>query len=77
MKMDVEDGANLIEKAIKNDTKDKLYQMYVVQSAFMDKDNFVSFEQYYNNCTRQIKKENKEQVYNKVNNILEAVCKKN
>jgi hypothetical protein len=76
MNMDIEDGLNIIIKAFKNDTKDKLYQMYVVHSAFMEKDNYISFDQYYNNCTKQVKKENKEEVYNKVNNILEAVCKK-
>lgn len=77
MNLDIEDGLNLIITAFKNDTKEKLYQMYVVQSAFMSKDNYISFEQFYNNSTRQVKIENKEEVYNKVNNILEAVCKKN
>lgn len=77
MKMEVEDGLNIIIRAFKNDTKDKLYKMYVIHSAFMDKSNYISFEQYYNNCVRPAKKENKEEVYNKVNNILKTVCKKN
>jgi hypothetical protein len=77
MNMEIEDGLNLITKAYKNDTKDKLYQMYVIHSAFMDKDNYISFEQYYNNATRQVKIENKDEVYNKVDNILKAVCKEN
>lgn len=76
MKMEIEDGLSIIVKAFKNDLKDKLYQMYVIHSAFMDKDNYISFEQYYNNSTRQIKRGNKEEIYNKVDNILETVCKK-
>lgn len=76
MDLDIEDGLNLIIKAFKNDAKDKLYQLYVIHSAFMDKDNYISFEQYYNNATRQVKKESKEEIHNKVENILGAVCKK-
>lgn len=78
MQMDIEDGIELIKTAFKEDTKDKLYQMYVIKSAFMTKDNYISFDDYFKQCTKPVinnRIENKEEIYNKVNNILEKVCK--
>lgn len=73
MNLDLEDGIELIKTAFKNDTKDKLYEMYVVKSLFMDKENYISFDDYFKQCTRVTKIENKEDIHNKVNNILKAM----
>ncbi|MBU5485960.1 hypothetical protein KQI86_16690 [Clostridium sp. MSJ-11] len=75
LNMDIEEGIELIKTAFKNDTKDKLYQMYIVKSIFMSKDNYISFDDYFKQCTAVIKIESKEEVYNKVNSILKQVCR--
>lgn len=77
MEMDVADGLSLILKAIEGDNKDKLYLQYVQMVCWMDKDNYISFEEFYKNNTKQMtaKKVTKEEAYKNANNILEKICK--
>lgn len=72
MNMDIEDGLNLIIKAFKNDTKDKLYKLYLVQYPYMDKKNYISFDDFFKKCTttRVVTNKSKEEIYKNVENIL-------
>ncbi|MCW6085582.1 MULTISPECIES: hypothetical protein [Clostridium] len=77
--MDLEpiDGLTLISKALDGDNRDKLYMQYVQLMPWMDKDNYISFDEFYRNSTRQMttKKVTKEEAYKNANNILEKICK--
>lgn len=75
MSLDVEDGLNIIQKAIEGDNKDKLYMQYCNLVVWMDKDNYISFEEFYKNSTRQAtaRKVTKEEAYENANKILEKV----
>lgn len=77
MSLDIEEGIQLIQKAIEGDNKDKLYMQYVQMVCWMDKDNYISFEEFYRNSTRQVisKKVTKEEAYKNANNILEKFCR--
>lgn len=44
--MDVSDACDLFIKAILKRKEENLYQMYLVQFEKMDKENYISFEQY-------------------------------
>jgi hypothetical protein len=66
----------LLLKANEEDIRNKLYQLYIAHNVYMDKDNYISFEQFYNNQTNPVKKGNKEEVNNKVDTILKAMCDK-
>lgn len=72
MNMDIEDGLNIIIKAFKNDTKDKLYELYLTKYPNMDRDNYISFEEFYKKCTvTQVNtNKSKEEIYDNVKNIL-------
>lgn len=72
MKMDAEDGLNIIVKAFKNESKDKFYKLYLTQYPNMDKDNYISFEDFYKQSTtkRINTNKNKEEIYKNVENIL-------
>lgn len=74
MKMPWEDGISLIFKAFKNDLKDKYFKMYVLERLFMKEP--MSFEEYYKNNTRNVKRESKKEILNKVNNILKNALRK-
>ncbi|WP_050607266.1 hypothetical protein [Clostridium niameyense] len=77
MSLDVEDGINLITKAIEGDNKDKLYMQYVQMVCWMYKDNYISFEEFYNNSVRKMttKKVTKEEAYKNAENILKTIFK--
>lgn len=81
MEMDAVDGLGMIKEAIKQDTKDKLYQLYVQLYTSMDKDSYISFESFCkksapdrvdksNKMTYKPRRQNKEQVLSKVQNIM-------
>lgn len=72
--MPLEDGLNLILKAFENDKKDNCFKMYILDRLFMNEP--MSFEEYYKSMTRTVKKETKEEVYSKVNNIMKKFLKK-
>lgn len=77
--MDLEpiDGLTLISKALDGDNRDKLYMQYVQLMPWMDKDNYISFDEFYRNNTRQMttKKVTKEEAYKNANKILKTICK--
>lgn len=74
MEMDASEGAGLAEAAVEQDGKEKLYQMYVNLVPVMDKDSYISFEDYYLKSKGKskvaVEKVNKEDVMEKVKNIL-------
>lgn len=69
--MDIEDGFNMIVKALKNETRDKLYELYLTKYPHMDKNNYISFDDFYKKCTVKVStNKNKEDILNDVKNIL-------
>lgn len=69
------DGLKLMAKAIENDKKDKLYQQYCHLVVFMDRDSFVTFNEFYKQCTKKVKKVTKKEAYSNAENILSKVLK--
>lgn len=75
MEMNSVDGVQILIKAIENDKKDKLYQQYCHMVVFMNKDNYVSFDDFYKQSTKRVKKVTKQEAYSNAENILKMVCK--
>lgn len=48
MNLDIEDGLDLINTAYQKDAEDRLWQQWLVDYSHMDKENFMSFENYKN-----------------------------
>ncbi len=72
MNLDAEDGLNLIIKAFKNDSRDKLYKLYLSKYPYMDKNNYINFDDFFKKCTatRVVTSKSKEEIYKNVENIL-------
>lgn len=47
MNQDVVHGINIINRAIQERDKDKLWQQWLVMYPYMDEENFISFEDFY------------------------------
>lgn len=74
MKMPFSDGLNMILKAFRNDLKDRYFQMYVLERLFMTEP--IGFNQYFEQNTKVLKREDSKIVHEKVNSILKKALAK-
>lgn len=50
-RLPVKRAVKLINKAKEEETKARLFQMWLMRFTLMDKENFISFEEFYENAT--------------------------
>lgn len=75
MDLDIEYGIELIKKSYKNKLDEILFKMWNTDRLLMDKDNFISFEDYKNKTYNKTKqsveaKMTKEQIFKQADKIV-------
>lgn len=61
LNLDIEDFLELYIETLIKKQEDKLFQEWLVQVPYMDKDSYISFNDYLNNC-----KQNNQSSYNPI-----------
>lgn len=80
MRLDIDDGFELIKKANDKQVESTVWDMWLVDYARMDKETFMSFEDYKSNILKQTEElekptKTKEEIINKAENIIKAFKK--
>lgn len=57
------DGINLINKAIEESEKRKLWEMWLTIYPHMNKETYISFEQFYDKVTTPISQKSSNEIY--------------
>lgn len=68
--MDFSLGVKIINKAYEERSKDRMYQAYCMYLPWMNEDNFMSFENFYNSSMVRYEDKDKEEVLEEVEDII-------
>ena len=77
METDYYDGLQLIAKAKDRRTEDRQWQLYCGVYPHMDKDNFVSFDNFFKKPVKTITRRTKEQIRDDANKLKKLFGKGN
>lgn len=82
IKLSIEDGFEMLKKANYKQIESTVWDMWLVDYSRMDKETFMSFEDYKNNILKQteelekpVKTKTKEEIINQAENIIKAFKK--
>ncbi|ALY08073.1 hypothetical protein BhaS171_00017 [Bacillus phage vB_BhaS-171] len=71
----MEDGTDLIIKALQKRAEERAFQLYTVKYQQMDKENYISFEDFYNPQQPKVESKSEEEILKDVKRILTAFKK--
>lgn len=72
---DIDTGFELIQEVYKKQLDEKLWQRWLVDYARMDKDSFISFDDYKKDILKtptKFKRKSKEEIFKQADNIIMA-----
>ena len=77
MDLDIDMGIELIQKAYEKQVDERLFNMWNLERLFMDKNNFISFQEYKNKSIKQAEqpvkpKMTKEKIFAQADKIIAA-----